>query len=163
MCLAHNLITRWLNAIYLQAPHVKTPTDVSDFITYAQVWHESIHHHHAMEEEYFFPWIETYSGEKGIMDKNVEQHEAFHKGLEQFGEYVHKVTVQEYDGMKLRGIVDGFGEALTLHLREEIKTLIGLERFGGEKLSEVWADLEKKVRTEIKDTVRFSSLPLLYL
>ena len=97
------------------------------------------------------------------MDKNVEQHEAFHKGLEQFGEYVHKVKVEEYDGMKLRGIVDGFGQALTLHLREEIKTLIGLERFGGEKLSEVWADLEKKVRTEIKDTVCFASLPLLYL
>jgi hemerythrin-like domain-containing protein len=162
MCLAHNLLLRWLNSIYLQAPHVKSPTDVSDFITYAQVWHESIHHHHAMEEEYFFPWIETYSGEKGIMDRNVQQHEAFHKGLEEFGEYVHNVKVEEYDGIKLRGVVDGFGEALKLHLREEIKTLIGLERFGGEKLSKTWDELEKKVQSDMKDTVCFTPLLLLY-
>jgi hemerythrin-like domain-containing protein len=161
MCLAHNLLLRWLNAIYLQAPHVKSPTDVSDFITYAQVWHETIHHHHAMEEEYFFPWIEAYSGEKGIMDKNVQQHEAFHKGLKEFGEYVHNVKVEEYDGMRLRGIVDAFGEALTLHLKEEIKTLLGLERFGGEKLSKTWDELEKKVQSDMKDMVCFPPLPLL--
>ena len=153
MCLAHNLLTRWLNSIYLQAPHVQTPTDKSDFIIYAQVWHESIHHHHSMEEAYFFPWIETYSGEKGIMDKNVEQHEAFHAGLAEFGEYVNKVTVEEFDGMKLRGIVDRFGEKLVLHLREEIVTLMGLERFGGEKLRKSWADLEVKVQEEISDKV----------
>jgi len=88
------------------------------------------------------------------MDKNVEQHEAFQKGVEEFGEYVNKVKVEEFDGQKLRGIVDGFGEKLVLHLREEIVTLIGLERFGGEKLKKAWDDLEVKVQEEMTNKDR---------
>jgi hypothetical protein len=37
-------------------------------------------------------------------------------------------------------------------------TLMGLERFGGEKLRKSWADLEVKVREEITDKVGFLTL-----
>ena len=39
MALIHNMITRSLNSIYLQAPHVQ-PNDYKDFIGYASCWYE---------------------------------------------------------------------------------------------------------------------------
>ena len=69
-----------------------------------------------------------------------------HKGLDEFRVYVNSVKVDEYDGVKLRGIVNRFGEVLCLHLKEEIASLMALERFGEEKLSRTWDELEKKFR-----------------
>ncbi|KUJ16904.1 uncharacterized protein LY89DRAFT_585163, partial [Mollisia scopiformis] len=154
MCLAHNLIIRNLNAIYLQAPNISSPTDISDFILFCQVWHQSMKHHHAYEEDFLFPWIEAYSGEKGIMERNIKQHEAFHGGLDEFEKYISNVKVEDWDAGKLLKIVDGFGEALSLHLGEEIQSLLALEEYGGEKLEKAWADLEKKIQAEMTDKTK---------
>ena len=77
--------------MYLQAPLIK-PADYKDFIQYALCWYEVLGgiltldpcfqsyelkpnpaHHHS-EEEHLFPQIEALTGEKGIMDQNIEQH-----------------------------------------------------------------------------------------
>ncbi|CZR62089.1 uncharacterized protein PAC_11986 [Phialocephala subalpina] len=156
MCLAHNLILRNLNAIYLQAPNISkdSPTDIRDFILFCQVFHESVSHHHDYEESTFFPSIEEYTKEKGIMETSMRQHEAFHAGLEEFGEYVYGVGVEEWDAKRLLGIVDGFGEALQLHLRDEIETLLGLEKYGGDKLQKAWDELEAKIQREMTDKLK---------
>jgi hemerythrin-like domain-containing protein len=73
MALAHNMLLRGLNSIYLQAPHI-APADAGDFISYAKCWVEVLEHHHKMEEDRIFPWIEEQTGEEGIMEGNVEQH-----------------------------------------------------------------------------------------
>lgn len=73
MALAHNVIIRGLNSIYLQAPHLK-PSDHSSFISYCKCWAELLDEHHDMEESVFFPEIERITGKVEIMDVNVEQH-----------------------------------------------------------------------------------------
>jgi hemerythrin-like domain-containing protein len=73
MALGHNVIIRGLNSIYKQALHIG-PEDKADFIQYAKCWHEVLDGHHRMEETALFPEIEKKTGEKGIMDVNVEQH-----------------------------------------------------------------------------------------
>jgi hemerythrin-like domain-containing protein len=73
MALSHNVFIRGLNSIYLQAPHIR-PEDHADFIAYCKCWCEILNSHHQMEEATVFPKIEEITGEKGIMDVNVEQH-----------------------------------------------------------------------------------------
>ncbi len=88
------------------------------------------------------------------MEKNVEQHEAFAKGLEEFKAYVFDTDASVYEGKKLRAIIDGFGDLLVQHLRDEISTLLELEKYGGKKLAKAWADLEDKVKAEIDNPYR---------
>lgn len=135
MANVHNMMVRGLNAIYLQAPHVQ-PSDEKHFCTFIMHWHKLIFTHHAGEEEHAFPAIEAMAGVKGIMNNNVEQHHAFHGGLETLGAYVTdcKAGKQKYDGRKIVEIIDGFGAALAEHLADEIPTLVGLRQYG-EKMS----------------------------
>lgn len=153
MALAHNVMLRNLNAIYLQATGVKQAADIADFLILCQSWWEALHHHHSMEEELFFPVIEEYTGEKGIMEINVSQHAAFEAGLEQFRRYVFDITPETYDGKKLKEVIDGFGLVLSKHLKEEISSLLALEKFGGDKLLKTYKDMEGKAINAITDKV----------
>jgi hemerythrin-like domain-containing protein len=76
MALAHNVLIRGLNSIYLQAPNIK-PEDHSDFINYCKSWCQVLENHHTGEETTLFPQIEKITGEAGIMDVNVEQHRMY--------------------------------------------------------------------------------------
>lgn len=157
MALAHNMFLRLLNAIYLQCTHLTSPADIADLLTLCQAFYSAIHHHHAMEELHFFPAIEKYSGQVGLMDVNVGQHQAFERELEGFRGYVFGVKPEEYDGEKLREVVEKLAGPLGLHLREEIGTLLALEKFGEKELLKAWADLEKAVFADMGDKVRSSS------
>lgn len=156
MALAHNLLLRNLNAIYLQATGVKLPADIADLLILCQVWWETVHHHHKTEEESLFPVIEEYSGEKGIMEVNVSQHAAFEAGVERFRVYVFETTPETYDGKTLREIIDSFGPVLTTHLTEEIDSLLALDKFGGDKLEKVFRELDAKILASITDKVSFN-------
>jgi len=158
MCFAHNLMLRSLNAITLQYAQLRLASDIADFLIFCQCWHEMVHHHHHYEETFFFPAIEAYSGEKGIMEGNIEQHHAFEEGLKSFGEYVYQVKAGEWDEKKFKGILGSFAPALTKHLRDEIPTLLGLDRFGGQKLQKAWDDLEKMILKGPLDPV-FTAIP----
>src|SRR4051812_39434105 len=106
MSLAHNSILRGLNSIYLQAPHIPSSL-VPSFLTYCQCWAESMSHHHHAEESFFFPEIERVTGEKGLMTRNVEQHEKFTPGFEKFDEYVKsKEALERFDGEEVRRLVE---------------------------------------------------------
>jgi hemerythrin-like domain-containing protein len=145
MSLAHNGIIRGLNSIYLQAPHLP-PQDAStarDFLTYCQCWSESMHHHHDAEEKAFFPDIETLSGVKGLMEENVEQHRAFTPGFEAFETYCRTCEPAEYDGQKLRDLVEGFAEPLVRHLRDEIETLRALDKYDSTRVRQAYQRFEK--------------------
>src|SRR4051794_31852718 len=121
MALAHNILIRALNSIYLQAPHISTPSDVKAFCRYILTFHKFLHIHHTNEETQFFPAIETMAGEKGVMDGNVRQHRGFEKGVSELREYVEGVTGgrERYDGERVVGMIDGFGGLLVEHLTEE--------------------------------------------
>ncbi|KAI8280054.1 Protein BFR2 [Colletotrichum sp. SAR11_240] len=138
MALVHNCVLRGLNAIYLQAPHIK-PEDEFSFANYMHQWYRMIHAHHSGEERLFFPAVERLTGIVGFMDVNIEQHKSFHNGLESFAQYIKALIAREvaYDGNKVVSLIDRFGKDLCLHLEEEIPTIISLEEFGAEKMAPV--------------------------
>ena len=145
MALVHNCLIRALNCIYLQAPNVKNPADVADFLTYMHAWSLFLHMHHETEEVVVFPLLEEAIGIKGFMEKNVEQHAAFGKGMGEYDEYVKACQEgrEKFDGEKVRNIVGEFGEMLTSHLTDEIGTLLSLEEHN-HKID--WPDCNKKVQ-----------------
>ena len=117
MAYPHNLMIRYLNSIYLQATGVTKPKDIADFLFYCQSWCGVVHEHHKEEETKFFPLVETYAGEKGIMDECLEEHRAFETGFHVFDEYVKKTKPEEYDGKKIRSLINDFAVPLVKHLR----------------------------------------------
>ncbi|KAM7187697.1 hemerythrin HHE cation binding domain containing protein [Rhypophila sp. PSN 637] len=157
MCTVHNLIVRGLNSIYLQAPHIK-PADEKDFTEYMDLWCILVNTHHHEEETYFFPWVEELTGEKGLMAGNLEQHKAFHGGLEHFMDYVADLQAgkEKYDGKKVLELIDSFGQVLTEHLGDEIPTLLGLNKYSAIFTGE--NSLKKKMDTMGKDAMGSVSL-----
>lgn len=153
MALVHNIIIRGLNCIYLQAPNVKLEKDIADFLQYMFCWSELIHEHHGNEEAYFFPWLEEDIGIKGYMEKNVEQHHAFGPGLKAFDNFVTGVRegTENYDGVKVRQIIDSFGTVLTDHLKDEITSFEDLEKLG-EKID--WPRWIKRVQEHAVGTAK---------
>ncbi|KAH7403542.1 hypothetical protein BKA64DRAFT_453976 [Cadophora sp. MPI-SDFR-AT-0126] len=131
MALAHNIMIRGLNSIYLQAPHIK-PEDHRSFISYSLCWAEILDEHHAMEENVLFPAIEAKTGEVGIMDVNIEQHHAFLPGLTAFKEYLttSRANPKSFSGSHLNNLISSFAPSLATHLADEIPSLLSLSRFG---------------------------------
>jgi hypothetical protein len=145
MALAHNGMIRGLNSIFLQAPNIPTSdqTTVRDFLTYCQCWCESMHHHHDAEEAEFFPSIESISGVKGLMEHNVEQHRAFTPGFDVFYEYAKTCAPTDFEGAKVKSLVEGFAEPLTRHLHDEIETLRALKAYDSVKVKDAYKRFEK--------------------
>jgi hypothetical protein len=123
-------------------------------LTMCEIWWETVHHHHTMEEEHFFPAIEEYTGEKGIMETNINQHAAFEAGVEHFRVYVFGNSAETYEGERLKLIVESFGPVLRQHLGEEIESLLELDKFGGDKLEKSYRVLDAKILASITDKVR---------
>ena len=157
MALAHNGILRGLNSIYLQATHIpREDLDaIRDFLTYCQCWCESMHHHHDAEETVFFPSIELISDVKGIMERNVEQHRAFTPGFDLFQEYSRTCLPEDYDGRKIRSLIEVFAEPLTHHLYDEIETLRGLDMYDSGRIRQAYQRFEKSLMAT--DNVRPTS------
>jgi len=132
MALAHNTFIRSLNSIYLQADGVTKEKDIADFLFYCQCWIRSLHHHHHTEETTIFPRLEEAVGQKGLMDRNVEQHHAFLPGLDAYEQYVKSTPPANFSSKKLKEIIDSFAAKLVEHLHEEIQTLVDLKQWDPE-------------------------------
>lgn len=145
MALVHNMIIRGLNSIYLQAPNIKLDQDVEDFLTYMYSWSLLVHMHHDNEEALIFPLLEKYIGIEGYMEKNVDQHKLFGPGMKAYDEYIPAVREgkENFDGIKVRSIIDTFGDVLTQHLNEEIVTFEGLHEFD-DKID--WPEYNKQLQ-----------------
>ncbi|KAL2072668.1 hypothetical protein VTL71DRAFT_12011 [Oculimacula yallundae] len=146
MACAHNGMLRALNSIYQQCIYVSNPEDIKDLLKYIQFWCGWIHEHHDAEEEFYFPEVERLTGVKGLMATNVAQHHAFMPGLEAFGKYATETSVEEYDGLKMRAIVDSFGGILSKHLSEEIQTLLELDAYDGAVMKKLYDEFDLKLR-----------------
>ena len=102
-----------------------------------------MHHHHDAEELDFFPNIEQITGVKGIMERNIEQHRAFTPGFDQFHEYARTCLPKDYDGAKLKSLIEAFAQPLTQHLHDEIETLRALDQYDSERVRQAYKRLEK--------------------
>ncbi|KAF1852047.1 uncharacterized protein K460DRAFT_383294 [Cucurbitaria berberidis CBS 394.84] len=147
IALAHNGILRGLNSIYLQAPHMPREDldTIRDFLTYCQCWCESMHHHHDAEEAIFFPSIEQITDVQEVMERNVEQHRAFTPGFDLFQEYARTCLPQDYNGQKIRSLIEDFAEPLTQHLHDEIETLRGLDIYDSGHIRQAYQRFEKSL------------------
>jgi len=109
MAYAHNGMIRGLNSLYHQSLFVRQPKDIQDILLFTKFWCGWLHKHHEAEEANFFPRIEEITGKKGLMEVNVAQHHSFESGLLKLENYGKETKVDEYDGKKLREIIDEFG------------------------------------------------------
>jgi hypothetical protein len=157
MAMAHNMFMRGLNSIYLQAPHVAKKDDAA-FVRWTLLWCKSIGIHHHNEEHDFFPAIEKMTGQPHIMDGNIEQHHAFHPGLEELERYCNECVgdMSKFEGKRIVEIIDSFGPVLREHLHAEIDTLLSLEKFGDQKMAGLEAALDHDAETSM---VRQSAKP----
>jgi len=91
---------------------------------------------------------------------NIQQHEPFDNGLEDLKCYADEVATEpaNYEGARVRGIIDSFAPDLVGHLRDEIGTLLALEQFGVGELVEAFKELEKHAADSI-DMVCTVSIP----
>ncbi|KAF8475697.1 hypothetical protein BDZ91DRAFT_190079 [Kalaharituber pfeilii] len=128
MALTHNVIIRGMNSIYLQCEHI-TPSMAASFLLYCQCWSEFIQNHHACEEVAFFPIIEKATGVEGLSEGNLEQHDAFLGGLQEFDKYVYNVHPSQFSGKKVLEILDSFAATLQSHLTDEVVWIMALSRF----------------------------------
>ncbi|KAF9048743.1 hypothetical protein BJ165DRAFT_1414466 [Panaeolus papilionaceus] len=121
MSLIHNVFIRGLNSMWHNAPRVNGVEDEVSFAGYCLSWVWLMHDHHEGEEKIIFPFLQT----KFPMHHNVEAHHAFLEGLNNFEAYMKSVQVseEEYDGAKVRTLLDSFAAVLVKHLQEEIPCL----------------------------------------
>jgi hemerythrin-like domain-containing protein len=139
MAAVHNIILRALNVCCNQALQVKAGTpQAADFIVFNQCFDEALHIHHDSEEQFFFPALQKLTGIPGFMEGNVEQHKVFTAAAKAYQDYVHSVKPEEYDGQKLRDLINAFAGPLREHLVEELETLLALKDFDSEK---VWKSI----------------------
>ncbi|PPR03397.1 hypothetical protein CVT24_012522 [Panaeolus cyanescens] len=128
MSMIHNVFIRALNSIHLNAPKV-TPLD--------------------MEEETMFPVLEKKIAE---ISHNVEQHKAFHDGMDAFKQYILDVKAKKetYDGEKAAELCKEFAKPMVQHLHDEIPTISpeNLSRFDDEP--ETLQNMYRKVEEHIK-------------
>ncbi|RDW60761.1 hypothetical protein BP6252_12144 [Coleophoma cylindrospora] len=130
MTLSHNSLIRGYNSIYQQAPRLPS-SEYASFVSYCLAWHRLVETHHHYEELYFFPAIEEATGQKGVMDGEIEEHAAFHAGLESFKVYLESLQAveKEFKPRRLLEIMDDFAGPLYAHLESEPKVLLSLSRF----------------------------------
>ena len=78
-----------------------------------------IHHHHSLEETFYFPALEEKLG-KGALSGNVQQHKEFIPGLEALEEWCKKVQKGEveYDSKVFLGMVEAFSDTMIVHLND---------------------------------------------
>ena len=162
MVMVHNMMLRGLNSIYLQAQHI-SKADERPFCKYILVWHLLLHHHHSGEEADLFPVLDQMVGEKDVMAANVEQHRAFHPGLDAFVAYVKDCEAgkQTYDGDKIVALIDAFGKILSDHLTDEIPTILDLRRFGVEKIESFPKAMDEQGEKAMVSGSRHVPLPMM--
>ena len=148
----HNVIIRGVNSIYLQAPNVRNPSDIKDFLHFVTLWGNFVDRHHETEEESIFPDLEIFTEQKDLMQHSVEQHHAFHSGLQQLKDYASSTAPEHYSSDKLKSIIDDFGPTLQEHLIEEIDALLALRKYDSEGLMKVWKISEAKARAKTRST-----------
>jgi hypothetical protein len=149
----HNIIFRGFNSSYNQCLAVKAGTpEARDFLIYNQILFETIEAHHYSEETYFFPELEKFTGEKDLMTVNIAQHRDFDDGLHKLRDYAYGTDAKDYDGEKLKAILDKLGPVLAKHLRAEIATLLDLSKYDSAGVKKLWLDVDPKAVAHLNKT-----------
>ena len=104
-----------------------------------------MHHHQLVEESHYFPEIERVTGIKELMSENVSQHKAMENGMEAFRRYAETTRKEDFDGAKLRAVIDKFQVPYEKHQHEEIATILSLGKVIDSKVLKA---IDMKMREE---------------
>ena len=139
----HNNLIRAFNSLYEQAGDIKPGSqDAANFLSYSQLVCEIVDMHHDWEETSYFPAVEAFAKEPGILGSNVAQHKAFENGLHQFAAYC-KTAKDNYEAARYRELIDSFAQPLQQHLHEEPLTFYRLRHVDSEGLQKVSEEQDK--------------------
>ncbi|KAG8907997.1 hypothetical protein FRB99_001163 [Tulasnella sp. 403] len=163
MAVAHNMIIRSYNSMLYYSGAVEPGTKrFSAFLAYCELAVYSLataqngmlHNHHQMEEQLYFPFLESKLGQ-GAMSHNVTEHEHFHDGLIQFENLVAslKSGKAQWNVNEFRAAIYAFATPLIEHLAEEIDT-IRPERLRGKITQEEFAEHDKVFDEHIKKILK---------
>ncbi|KAM0315205.1 hypothetical protein ACHAO8_004144 [Botrytis cinerea] len=163
MALSHNSFIRGFNSIYQQAPRIQSRVDKKDFVGYCIAWVDCVDQHHHYEETEFFPAIEKAAGHKGLMDGAVDQHAAFHDGLERFKSYLQEKG-PSFLSEELIQIMDSFSEPLYNHLKEEPQIIADLSQYNTpETPIDILAIAAEAGKKQVNISFLFNVLPIFFL
>lgn len=131
MVLVHNCLTRALNSIYIQAPHIPS-SENKNFINYCLATYQGLKAHHNGEETFLFPGLEKMAGTTGLMEANVQGHRDFEAGMSEWGVWLTscKADPFSFSPSLCKIMLDAFVPALSAHLAAEIPTLLSLAPYG---------------------------------
>ncbi|KAL9107469.1 MAG: hypothetical protein Q9227_007666 [Pyrenula ochraceoflavens] len=93
------------------------------------------------------------------MQDNVDQHDAFQKGLEECVDWVEQCEKnggKGYDGKKMKSMIDNFGPPLERHMHEEIDSLLSVRDEydqDGEKCKKLFLEFEAEVQKTLELSV----------
>lgn len=150
MAQIHNTVLRGVNSIYKQAANVKPGTqDCADFLFYNQCVYDFLHHHHMNEEESFFPLLRDLTGDATFCDVATKEHDLFDVGVGKWKEYIYNVNPEEYDGSRLKEIIEGFGTHLHQHLTAEIAWLLSMSKYDSDACKKAFLTTGKKAEAEL--------------
>ncbi|KIO34532.1 hypothetical protein M407DRAFT_240428 [Tulasnella calospora MUT 4182] len=125
MVLTHNIIIRGVNSMFYYSGQVEPGTpSYESFLTYSNEILVNIHKHHLLEEERYFPFLESYLG-AGTMSGNLEEHETFREPLALFETLLNDLRSHKaaWDVETFRKSIRNFANPLKAHLSEEIDTI----------------------------------------
>jgi len=161
MAAAHNTFIQGLNAFIRHGPTVKEDK-VEPFMRFCLAVLETIHHHHSLEETYYFPIMEEKLG-KGALSGNIKEHEEFVPKMEALDEWCKKVQKGEavYDGKVFLGMVEAFADTMVAHMTNELRTLdrdIIQAKFTIDELKAIDTEFVKRALASVDF---YTSLPLM--
>ncbi|WOO84258.1 uncharacterized protein LOC62_05G007778 [Vanrija pseudolonga] len=124
----HNYFKYEFDNVYKQADggFKEEGHSLPQFLREAGSLSQSLINHHALEENYIFPALAKKMPEQfGPHGLEKEQHKHIHDGLESYEGYIHyaRSHPEQYDGKKLRAIMDKFRDVLYAHLDDEVRDL----------------------------------------
>ncbi|KAI1495071.1 hypothetical protein F5X96DRAFT_690830 [Biscogniauxia mediterranea] len=139
----HNAMLRGLNAVYLQAPHVRQPADIADLMFLAHAWSAWVLDHHTLKQTAMLPAFESVLGlQPGSLGSSSykapedEGQEGDEEGddddeLATALQHVHAYAATAhadpatYDPDALRALLARLGDLLAPHLSRQVGVLAG--------------------------------------
>lgn len=121
----HNAALRGLNAMYLQAPHVNTPQDITDFLFLMQCWGLWVQYYDQLRRTRMFPECEELMNHPGCILGRLRGDLDFSPSLDRLLDYVQEThpVPETYDPWIYRELIMQFGLVFRAHLEDTITVL----------------------------------------
>jgi hypothetical protein len=96
------------------------------------------------------------------MDRNIEQHQSFHTGMEAWSQYTSRCMKREgsqkFDTAQFKKLIDGFAPHLVKHLSEEISTLLEYDKYDIAAVKKTFQNWAKHIQAEADAVSNYSNI-----